>query len=107
VQENIKRLKDMGTYRGRRHAMGLPVRGQRTRTQVRRLLKDMWYWMLIVIDCNGKAVEQGRTRWRRANTDLRMEINAYNCNILYIKHNTRDTCGTSRRKACRKGNTIV
>lgn len=33
VQDNIKRLKDMGTYRGRRHAMGLPVRGQRTRNQ--------------------------------------------------------------------------
>ena len=31
--DNIKRLRDMGTYRGRRHAMGLPVRGQRTRTQ--------------------------------------------------------------------------
>lgn len=34
LQDNIKRLRDMGTYRGRRHAMGLPVRGQRTRTQV-------------------------------------------------------------------------
>ncbi|KAF2876513.1 30S ribosomal protein S13 [Massariosphaeria phaeospora] len=34
VQENIRRLKDMGSYRGRRHAMGLPVRGQRTRTQI-------------------------------------------------------------------------
>ncbi|OAQ63530.1 30S ribosomal protein S13 [Pochonia chlamydosporia 170] len=33
VQDNIKRLKDIGSYRGRRHAMGLPVRGQRTRTQ--------------------------------------------------------------------------
>ncbi|KAL8742610.1 MAG: hypothetical protein Q9190_004936 [Brigantiaea leucoxantha] len=33
LQENIKRLRDMGTERGRRHAMGLPVRGQRTRTQ--------------------------------------------------------------------------
>ncbi|CAN8095614.1 unnamed protein product [Discula destructiva] len=33
VQENIRRLKDMGSYRGRRHAMGLPVRGQRTRNQ--------------------------------------------------------------------------
>ncbi|CAJ2507871.1 Uu.00g090570.m01.CDS01 [Anthostomella pinea] len=33
VQDNIKRLRDMGTYRGRRHAMGLPVRGQKTRTQ--------------------------------------------------------------------------
>jgi small subunit ribosomal protein S13 len=38
VQDNIRRLKDMGTYRGRRHAMGLPVRGQRTRTQVRMFL---------------------------------------------------------------------
>ena len=34
VQDNIKRLRDMGTYRGRRHAMGLPVRGQNTRTQI-------------------------------------------------------------------------
>jgi len=35
MQDNIKRLRDMGTYRGRRHAMGLPVRGQNTRSQVR------------------------------------------------------------------------
>ncbi|CAG8957019.1 hypothetical protein HYFRA_00012499 [Hymenoscyphus fraxineus] len=34
VRENIARLKDMGSYRGRRHAMGLPVRGQRTRSQI-------------------------------------------------------------------------
>jgi small subunit ribosomal protein S13 len=33
LRENITRLKDMASYRGRRHAMGLPVRGQRTRTQ--------------------------------------------------------------------------
>ncbi|KAK4178743.1 putative mitochondrial SSU ribosomal protein S13 precursor [Triangularia setosa] len=33
IQDNIKRLRDMGTYRGRRHAMNLPVRGQRTRNQ--------------------------------------------------------------------------
>lgn len=39
VRENIRRLRDMGTHRGRRHAMGLPVRGQRTRTQVRKLLE--------------------------------------------------------------------
>jgi small subunit ribosomal protein S13 len=32
---NIKRLQDIGTYRGRRHRMGLPVRGQRTRTNAR------------------------------------------------------------------------
>ncbi len=32
---NIKRLVDIGTYRGRRHRMGLPLRGQRTRTNAR------------------------------------------------------------------------
>jgi small subunit ribosomal protein S13 len=32
---NIKRLIDIGCYRGRRHRMGLPVRGQRTRTNAR------------------------------------------------------------------------
>ncbi|KAM0335723.1 hypothetical protein ACHAQA_000773 [Verticillium albo-atrum] len=34
LRENIQRLKDMGSYRGRRHAMNLPARGQRTRTQI-------------------------------------------------------------------------
>jgi small subunit ribosomal protein S13 len=32
---NIKRLVDIGCYRGRRHRMGLPLRGQRTRTNAR------------------------------------------------------------------------
>uniref|UniRef100_A0A832DS10 Small ribosomal subunit protein uS13 n=1 Tax=candidate division WWE3 bacterium TaxID=2053526 RepID=A0A832DS10_UNCKA len=32
---NIKRLKEIGSYRGLRHAKGLPVRGQRTRTNAR------------------------------------------------------------------------
>jgi small subunit ribosomal protein S13 len=32
---NIKRLMDIGTYRGLRHRRGLPVRGQRTRTNSR------------------------------------------------------------------------
>ena len=35
VANNIKRLKDVGTYRGLRHKAGLPVRGQRTRTNAR------------------------------------------------------------------------
>jgi small subunit ribosomal protein S13 len=35
VQMNIKRLIDTGTYRGKRHRRGLPVRGQRTRTNAR------------------------------------------------------------------------
>lgn len=34
MRQNIARLRDMGSYRGRRHAMGLPVRGQTTRTQI-------------------------------------------------------------------------
>jgi small subunit ribosomal protein S13 len=32
---SIKRLMDIGCYRGRRHRLGLPVRGQRTRTNAR------------------------------------------------------------------------
>lgn len=35
VQLNIKRLMDMGSYRGLRHRRGLPVRGQRTKTNAR------------------------------------------------------------------------
>lgn len=35
VTNNIKRLKDVGSYRGLRHKAGLPVRGQRTRTNAR------------------------------------------------------------------------
>ena len=35
VQLNIKRLMDIGCYRGLRHRKGLPVRGQRTKTNAR------------------------------------------------------------------------
>ncbi|HLE33729.1 MAG TPA: 30S ribosomal protein S13 [Bacteroidota bacterium] len=35
VQLNIKRLMDVGSYRGLRHRKGLPLRGQRTRTNAR------------------------------------------------------------------------
>ena len=35
TQMNIKRLTEIGCYRGRRHRMNLPVRGQRTRTNAR------------------------------------------------------------------------
>jgi small subunit ribosomal protein S13 len=34
ILDDIKRLRDTGTYRGRRHALSLPVRGQNTRSQV-------------------------------------------------------------------------
>tara|TARA_B100002003_G_scaffold225744_1_gene231984 strand:+ start:93 stop:479 length:387 start_codon:yes stop_codon:yes gene_type:complete len=35
VAMNVKRLKDIGTYRGLRHRRGLPVNGQRTKTNAR------------------------------------------------------------------------
>jgi small subunit ribosomal protein S13 len=35
INMNIRRLIDVGTYRGMRHRRGLPVRGQRTRTNAR------------------------------------------------------------------------
>lgn len=35
VSMNIKRLVELGTYRGTRHKRGLPVRGQRTKTNAR------------------------------------------------------------------------
>jgi small subunit ribosomal protein S13 len=35
VGQNIKRLMDIGSYRGLRHRRGLPVRGQRTKTNAR------------------------------------------------------------------------
>ena len=35
IQQNVNRLKDIKCYRGLRHRLGLPVRGQRTRTNAR------------------------------------------------------------------------
>ncbi len=35
IMMNIKRLKEIGSYRGLRHSKGLPVRGQRTKTNTR------------------------------------------------------------------------
>ena len=35
VQQNINRLRDIKSYRGMRHRLGLPVRGQRTKTNAR------------------------------------------------------------------------
>lgn len=35
VEQNIKRLEEIGSYRGLRHKKGLPVRGQRTRSNAR------------------------------------------------------------------------
>lgn len=35
IQQNIKRLQEIGAYRGQRHTKGLPARGQRTRSNAR------------------------------------------------------------------------
>jgi len=35
VTQNVRRLKDIGSYRGHRHTRGLPARGQRTKTNAR------------------------------------------------------------------------
>lgn len=35
IGQNVKRLKDIGSYRGMRHSRGLPTRGQRTKTNSR------------------------------------------------------------------------
>ncbi len=35
IATNVRRLKDIGSYRGKRHAQGLPSRGQRTRSNAR------------------------------------------------------------------------
>lgn len=35
IRNNVKRLKEIGSYRGIRHQKGLPVRGQRTKTNTR------------------------------------------------------------------------
>ena len=67
LRENIKRLRDMGSYRGRRHAMGLPVRGQRTRTQVSSLQVccNIYGQVLTrqILECYSKQVEQDRAAW--------------------------------------------
>lgn len=42
VNTNIKRLKEIRTYRGMRHAMGLPVRWQNTRKHAKTAKKLLW-----------------------------------------------------------------
>lgn len=52
IVDNITRLRNLGTYRGRRHAMHLPVRGQNTRGgQVRGNCYNMCVsgWLLIIL----------------------------------------------------------
>lgn len=85
VQDDIRRLRDMGTYRGRRHAMGLPVRGQRTRTQVSpREFALSERWLTTNSDCDGTKIEQDRERWIWTGIGLRQE-SKLRCTILYSR----------------------
>src|SRR5205809_655371 len=58
VAMNIKRLMDIGTYRGSRHRKGLPVRGQRTHTNARITITDM-QGNALTWGSSGKAGFQG------------------------------------------------
>lgn len=84
VQDDIRRLRDMGTYRGRRHAMGLPVRGQRTRTQVCVVKCAIWCGIVLMImaDHNGTTTKQDGARryWKSVYVKL---TSLYECTILY------------------------
>lgn len=55
VTMNIKRLMDLGCYRGLRHRRGLPVRGQRTRTNARTRKGPR------KANCSSEEVKQGKT----------------------------------------------
>ena len=57
VLDNIRRLKDTGTYRGKRHAMNLPVRGQNTRSQVWNFL------VLCLLDVEVMGLIPGLVEW--------------------------------------------
>lgn len=77
VQEDIRRLRDMGTYRGRRHAMGLPVRGQRTRTQVCGGVAEREGWAGSAndgVDHDSAEIEQDGAWWygQSGHVDTRM-----------------------------------
>ena len=82
VQEDIRRLKDMGTYRGRRHAMGLPVRGQRTRNQVRPCPRERTRADADGLDYHSTEAEQSGTWWRWASGHVGL-TSMQNCRILY------------------------
>jgi hypothetical protein len=77
LKDNIRRLRDMGSYRGRRHAMGLPVRGQRTRTQVCDMFSGGGGGHAIVLT-------YGRSQRRRGSTRSREGVRKFVV-YLYIK----------------------
>jgi hypothetical protein len=94
VQENIRRLRDMGTYRGRRHAMGLPV------SQVGVVAQSECDVVLTMVDHNGAATEQGGKRWLRQSTAMRWaaRIIVSYCSSAHAYYGVYDT--ESRSQHC-------
>lgn len=98
VQDDIRRLRDMGTYRGRRHAMGLPVRGQRTRTQVWTSTTWSKVEILTTTDQHSPTFEQDGTRrnWKSVDVGL---MRVFRCTILYSTQAWNGVCNTNIQKS--------
>lgn len=101
MRDDIRRLRDMGSYRGRRHAMSLPVRGQRTRTQV-------CIWKGGRRNRRGDVLTKGRSLRRRSSTESRERVKTFErrkdevgwawegvreqCTIVYNERNRSTQC---------------
>ncbi len=58
ISQNIKRLVDVGSWRGMRHKKGLPVRGQRTRTNARTRKGPRRGGMAVIKKAESSAVKK-------------------------------------------------
>lgn len=84
MRDDIRRLRDMGSYRGRRHAMSLPVRGQRTRTQVSDMMRRrVW---------EGDVLMKGRLLLRRNTTESREHVKWYRKEVGWAWKGVKDKC---------------
>ena len=91
IVENITRLRDMGTYRGRRHAMRLPVRGQNTRSQVSYsawFSSSSLFSTLAYIAYNRSKLRKGLIKLTDGNiiTTMIPNINYYSCSSSYLNY---------------------
>lgn len=82
MRDDIRRLRDMGSYRGRRHAMSLPVRGQRTRTQVCSWRRGM----------AGSVLTRDRSLRRRSSTELRERVKMGGKEVRWAWDGVREQC---------------
>ena len=82
MRDDIRRLRDMGSYRGRRHAMSLPVRGQRTRTQVCSWRRGM----------RGAVLMRDRLLRRRSSTESRERVKRRGKEVGWAWDGVREQC---------------